>query len=70
MSMTAIDDKLVALCFIRTQFNSRAKLVNFPPLSAPYQLKLSLRRGVIIALLSSRHARCILSFRHILEGAR
>ena len=68
--MTANDDKLVALCFIRTRFTSRAKLVNFPPVSAPYRLELSLRRGVIIALLSSSPPRCILGFRHILEGAR
>src|SRR5437660_885065 len=35
----------------RPWFNSRARLVSVPALSAPYQLRISLTRGVIVALL-------------------
>src|ERR1700730_7364157 len=35
----------------RPWFNSRARLVTVPALSAPYQLRISLTRGVIVALL-------------------
>jgi hypothetical protein len=35
----------------RPWFNNRAKLVSVPALSAPYQLRISLTRGVIVALL-------------------
>src|SRR5579883_3640558 len=37
----------------RPWFNSRAKFVKVPTLSPPYQLKISLTCGVIVALLSS-----------------